>query len=77
MDSSTDAALIQLYGDFGVPADRLAVDLILGERFVDELVRRTACSRPGREVVIWRLLLLRKAARLPRLLRHYRGRSCR
>ena len=69
MMKDIDVALQSLYIEFDTPADQLLASVELANAFLDSLTKRLGTSL-DREVVLRRLLTLRKKGRLARLRRN-------
>jgi hypothetical protein len=70
-----DAALAAVYVEFDVPADRFIANADLAEAFAAAVRERVGDLALETQVVLHRLLYLRKRAHLPRLRRSYFGRN--
>jgi hypothetical protein len=75
--SELDGDLAVVYGEYGVPVDRLLTEPKLGDGFVKAVETRVGRVLPDKMGVLRRVVNLRKDGRLPRLQRRFRGRHAR
>lgn len=73
--TSLDNALVQTYTDFNVPVDQFIGNPRLTEAFVAAVHALSLEEGPDSQVLMQRLVNLRKKGRLPRLRRSYNGRN--